>query len=141
MKHIPYCPSKEYNTIFKHIHQNAECQDLFQKKKSALIIDLENIGYWEEAKQSEVLAKEFGLFQTQSLWESHSVTMGVSGTFCNFCPHVSLGTVFLALNWHKIVIKMWTFVLEKFNHKLGPPLSLQTSVPRRLSSQSNKKWN
>ena len=52
------CLDEEYNAIFLHIHQNNSAY--FRSKKTALINDWENIGYWEESDQNE-----FGLFRIQ----------------------------------------------------------------------------
>ena len=50
-KQNPGCPNKEYNAVFKHIHQNIKAY--WRKQKSALINDWKNINsFREESKQS-----------------------------------------------------------------------------------------
>ena len=60
---IPRLRNKEYNGIFKHVHQNIRTYR--RRKKTALINDWESIVYWEEFEQSEELVNKFGLFQVQ----------------------------------------------------------------------------
>ena len=62
-------------------------------KKYALLNDWENIAYWKEYGQIEVLPHKFGLSQIQ-LECLGRVT--ISRRFCNFVPHMA--TVFPALN-------------------------------------------
>ena len=92
-------PNKEYNVIFKHIHQNirAYCRS----KKICIIDDYENIiANSEESEQSEVYANKCGLFQI------HLGGLGISATsgkFDYFYSHLSLETVFPALKLIQIV--------------------------------------
>ena len=61
----PRCPSKEYDAIFRHIHQKIRVypRSKKKKKKSALISGWENIiAYWKEYKQSKALVNKLGFF-------------------------------------------------------------------------------
>ena len=64
IKQNPGSPNKEYNAVFKYIHQDVRAYPRSKKKRSALINDWENvIAYWKESKQIEELANKLGLFQ------------------------------------------------------------------------------
>ena len=92
IKQILGCPNKEYNAIFKHIHQNIKAYHR-SKKKSGLINDGKNIfAYWKESKQSESLGNKLDFFQIQLGGLSGGTT---PGKFYSFFFH---------LNWHKIII-------------------------------------
>ena len=56
IKQNPGCPIKNENVVFKHFHQNI---------KPIWTNDWDNIVYWEESEQREVLANKFGLSQIQ----------------------------------------------------------------------------
>ena len=56
--------------------------------------DWDNIAFWEESEQREVLANKFGLSQIQ-LWILVLVT--TPEKLCNFCPVLSLKRAFPAL--------------------------------------------
>ena len=56
--------------------------------------DLENIAYWEESEQREVLANKFGLSQIQL---GILVLVTTPGKFCNFSPLLNLERAFPAL--------------------------------------------
>ena len=56
--------------------------------------DLENIAYWEESEQREVLANKFGLPEIQM---GIPVLVTTPTKFCNFSALLSLETVFPAL--------------------------------------------
>ena len=64
IKQNPGFPCKEYNSVFKHCHQNIRAYPR-SKKRSAMTNDWENIAYLEEPEQSVVLVNKFGLSQTQ----------------------------------------------------------------------------
>lgn len=60
----PGCLNKEYDSIFKHIHQNiTTIQEI--KKYPALIDDKETIAYWEEHEHNKVQVLNFALFQVE----------------------------------------------------------------------------
>ena len=82
----------EYNAIFIHIHQNIRAYPR-SKKKSALINHWENMAYWEESEQNEVLANKF----VTDIVRGFGGRL-IPGKFCNFCSHFSLETVCPALN-------------------------------------------
>ena len=56
--------------------------------------DWDNIAFWEESEQREVLANKFGLSQIQL---EISVLVTTPGKFCNFSPFSSLEIAFPAL--------------------------------------------
>ena len=56
--------------------------------------DLENIAYWEESEQREVLANKFGLSQIQL---GILVLVTTPGKFCNYPPLLNLERAFPAL--------------------------------------------
>ena len=73
------------NVVFKHFHQNI---------RPIWTNDCDNIAYWEESEQKEVLANKFGLSQIQL---GILVLVTAPGTFCSFSPLLSLERAFPAL--------------------------------------------
>ena len=58
------CLNKEYDSVFKHIHQNiTTIQEI--KKNLALINDKETIAYWEEYEHKKVQVLNLALFQVE----------------------------------------------------------------------------
>ena len=85
--------------------------------------DWENITYWEESKQKEVLANKFGLSQIQL---GILVLVTIPGKFCNFPPLISLEIAFLALKLaENCYLNMNIFFSQKMAIKslFGAPLS------------------
>ena len=82
------------------------------KKKSALINDWENIAYWEKSEESKALVDKYSSFQKQQ---------GGLGQLRQCIPRKNLiftriydwKQVLQRLNWHRIIIWIWT---------LAPPL-------------------
>ena len=104
-----------------------------------MVNDWENIAYWDETEQREVLLNKFGLSQIQL------GRLGLGATpekVCIFSPRLSLETVVSALKLTKncYVNMSISFFLKNSNLTINwvPALFHKHTVLERQSSKSNK---
>ena len=130
-------PNKEYNAIFKHIHQNIRAY-LRCKEKSALVNNWEKILFYTIKNPCKVTRCRTSSFVPDKVWRSGRAAQPKKKNY----RHLSLETVFPALTLtqncyiNTNISFSWKFAIWScIGFPFLPPTDCRHLVSERLSSQ------